>query len=167
MPLKRLHLVYSGTSITDVIEAMTSLSCASLLLSDLNISAAVLFVMSCYVWVCREQPTPLTSDVKEPSHVTFVVQSDPIDVAPNHTTKHRGEHAIDIVTLFEQMPLVGAVVAEWKINLIALAPDGRKLFAAANTRIETTMGLSNGALRGILGRALGTLRRMPALRSNP
>ena len=34
--------------------------------------------------------------------------------------------------------------------------------------IETTMGLSNGALRGILGRALGTLRRMPALqRSNP
>jgi RNA polymerase sigma-70 factor (ECF subfamily) len=28
--------------------------------------------------------------------------------------------------------------------------------------IETTMGLSNGALRGILGRALGTLRRMPA-----
>src|ERR1700722_2612449 len=29
--------------------------------------------------------------------------------------------------------------------------------------IETTMGLSNGALRGILGRALGTLRRMPAL----
>jgi RNA polymerase sigma-70 factor, ECF subfamily len=33
--------------------------------------------------------------------------------------------------------------------------------------IETTMGLSNGALRGILGRALGTLRRMPSLRSNP
>jgi RNA polymerase sigma-70 factor (ECF subfamily) len=34
--------------------------------------------------------------------------------------------------------------------------------------IETTMGLSNGALRGILGRALGTLRRMPGLeRSNP
>ncbi len=29
--------------------------------------------------------------------------------------------------------------------------------------IETTMGLSNGALRGILGRALGTLRRMPSL----
>jgi RNA polymerase sigma-70 factor (ECF subfamily) len=29
--------------------------------------------------------------------------------------------------------------------------------------IEQTMGLSNGALRGILGRALGTLRRMPAL----
>src|ERR1700722_13997334 len=37
--------------------------------------------------------------------------------------------------------------------------------------IEEQMGLSNGALRGILrralGRALGTLRRMPALRSNP
>jgi RNA polymerase sigma-70 factor (ECF subfamily) len=34
--------------------------------------------------------------------------------------------------------------------------------------IETTMGLSNGALRGILGRALGTLRRMPGLeRSSP
>jgi RNA polymerase sigma-70 factor (ECF subfamily) len=36
--------------------------------------------------------------------------------------------------------------------------------------IEQTMGLSNGALRGILGRALGTLRRMPALateRSRP
>jgi RNA polymerase sigma-70 factor (ECF subfamily) len=33
--------------------------------------------------------------------------------------------------------------------------------------IENAMGLSNGALRGILGRALGTLRRMPALqRSN-
>jgi RNA polymerase sigma-70 factor (ECF subfamily) len=31
--------------------------------------------------------------------------------------------------------------------------------------IEQTMGLSNGALRGILGRALGTLRRMPALAS--
>ncbi len=30
--------------------------------------------------------------------------------------------------------------------------------------IETAMGLSNGALRGILGRALGALRRMPALR---
>jgi RNA polymerase sigma-70 factor (ECF subfamily) len=29
--------------------------------------------------------------------------------------------------------------------------------------IEATMGLSNGALRGILGRALGTLRRMPGL----
>ena len=29
--------------------------------------------------------------------------------------------------------------------------------------IETTMGLSNGALRGILGRALSTLRRMPGL----
>jgi RNA polymerase sigma-70 factor (ECF subfamily) len=29
--------------------------------------------------------------------------------------------------------------------------------------IENTMGLSNGALRGILGRALGTLRRMPGL----
>jgi len=29
--------------------------------------------------------------------------------------------------------------------------------------IETTMGLSNGALRGILGRGLGTLRRMPGL----
>jgi len=29
--------------------------------------------------------------------------------------------------------------------------------------IETAMGLSNGALRGILGRALGTLRRMPGL----
>jgi RNA polymerase sigma-70 factor (ECF subfamily) len=29
--------------------------------------------------------------------------------------------------------------------------------------IETAMGLSNGALRGILGRALGTLRRMPDL----
>ena len=29
--------------------------------------------------------------------------------------------------------------------------------------IETEMGLSNGALRGILGRALGTLRRSPAL----
>jgi RNA polymerase sigma-70 factor (ECF subfamily) len=29
--------------------------------------------------------------------------------------------------------------------------------------IETTMGVSNGALRGILGRALGTLRRMPGL----
>jgi RNA polymerase sigma-70 factor (ECF subfamily) len=29
--------------------------------------------------------------------------------------------------------------------------------------IETAMGVSNGALRGILGRALGTLRRMPAL----
>jgi len=29
--------------------------------------------------------------------------------------------------------------------------------------IETAMGLSNGALRGILGRALGTLRRMPAM----
>jgi RNA polymerase sigma-70 factor (ECF subfamily) len=33
--------------------------------------------------------------------------------------------------------------------------------------IETAMGLSNGALRGILGRALETLRRMPSLRSNP
>ena len=33
--------------------------------------------------------------------------------------------------------------------------------------IESRMGLSNGALRGILGRALGTLRRLPALqRSN-
>jgi RNA polymerase sigma-70 factor (ECF subfamily) len=33
--------------------------------------------------------------------------------------------------------------------------------------IESEMGLSNGALRGILGRALGTLRRMPGLeRSN-
>ena len=31
--------------------------------------------------------------------------------------------------------------------------------------IETTMGLSNGALRGILGRALGTLRRMPGFES--
>jgi RNA polymerase sigma-70 factor (ECF subfamily) len=30
--------------------------------------------------------------------------------------------------------------------------------------IEAAMGLSNGALRGILGRALGTLRRMPALK---
>ncbi len=30
--------------------------------------------------------------------------------------------------------------------------------------IETRMGVSNGALRGILGRALGTLRRMPQLR---
>ena len=30
--------------------------------------------------------------------------------------------------------------------------------------IESAMGLSNGALRGILGRALGTLRRMPALK---
>lgn len=30
--------------------------------------------------------------------------------------------------------------------------------------IESTMGLSNGALRGILGRALGTLRRMPELK---
>lgn len=29
--------------------------------------------------------------------------------------------------------------------------------------IETSMGVSNGALRGILGRALGTLRRMPGL----
>lgn len=29
--------------------------------------------------------------------------------------------------------------------------------------IEASMGLSNGALRGILGRALGTLRRMPGL----
>jgi RNA polymerase sigma-70 factor (ECF subfamily) len=29
--------------------------------------------------------------------------------------------------------------------------------------IETEMGLTNGALRGILGRALGTLRRMPGL----
>ena len=29
--------------------------------------------------------------------------------------------------------------------------------------IENTMGVSNGALRGILGRALGTLRRMPGL----
>jgi RNA polymerase sigma-70 factor (ECF subfamily) len=29
--------------------------------------------------------------------------------------------------------------------------------------IESQMGLTNGALRGILGRALGTLRRMPAL----
>jgi len=29
--------------------------------------------------------------------------------------------------------------------------------------IETAMGLSNGVLRGILGRALGTLRRMPSL----
>ena len=29
--------------------------------------------------------------------------------------------------------------------------------------IETAMGLSNGALRGILGRALGTMRRMPGL----
>jgi RNA polymerase sigma-70 factor (ECF subfamily) len=29
--------------------------------------------------------------------------------------------------------------------------------------IEQTMGVSNGALRGMLGRALGTLRRMPAL----
>jgi len=29
--------------------------------------------------------------------------------------------------------------------------------------IEAEMGLSNGALRGILGRALGTLRRMPGL----
>ena len=29
--------------------------------------------------------------------------------------------------------------------------------------IENTKGLSNGALRGILGRALGTLRRMPGL----
>ena len=29
--------------------------------------------------------------------------------------------------------------------------------------IEDQMGLTNGALRGILGRALGTLRRMPAL----
>jgi RNA polymerase sigma-70 factor (ECF subfamily) len=29
--------------------------------------------------------------------------------------------------------------------------------------IESTMGVSNGALRGILGRALGTLRRMPGL----
>ncbi len=29
--------------------------------------------------------------------------------------------------------------------------------------IERAMGLSNGALRGILGRALGTLRRLPAL----
>jgi RNA polymerase sigma-70 factor (ECF subfamily) len=33
--------------------------------------------------------------------------------------------------------------------------------------IETEMGLSNGALRGILGRALGTLRRMPALERYP
>jgi RNA polymerase sigma-70 factor (ECF subfamily) len=32
--------------------------------------------------------------------------------------------------------------------------------------IEDQMGLTNGALRGILGRALGTLRRMPTLRSN-
>jgi len=32
--------------------------------------------------------------------------------------------------------------------------------------IESQMGLSNGALRGILGRALGTLRRMPTLRSS-
>ena len=33
--------------------------------------------------------------------------------------------------------------------------------------IEDQMGLTNGALRGILGRALGTLRRMPSLRSTP
>jgi RNA polymerase sigma-70 factor (ECF subfamily) len=32
--------------------------------------------------------------------------------------------------------------------------------------IEESMGLSNGALRGILGRALGTLRRMPGLERN-
>jgi RNA polymerase sigma-70 factor, ECF subfamily len=32
--------------------------------------------------------------------------------------------------------------------------------------IEMRMGLSNGALRGILGRALGTLRRMPGLERN-
>ena len=32
--------------------------------------------------------------------------------------------------------------------------------------IETSMGLSNGALRGILGRALGTMRRMPGLERN-
>jgi RNA polymerase sigma-70 factor (ECF subfamily) len=32
--------------------------------------------------------------------------------------------------------------------------------------IETTMGVSNGALRGILGRALGTLRRIPSLERN-
>ena len=31
--------------------------------------------------------------------------------------------------------------------------------------IETRMGISNGALRGILGRALGTLRRHPGLHS--
>jgi RNA polymerase sigma-70 factor (ECF subfamily) len=30
--------------------------------------------------------------------------------------------------------------------------------------IEEQMGLTNGALRGILGRALGTLRRMPGLK---
>ena len=33
--------------------------------------------------------------------------------------------------------------------------------------IETAMGVSNGALRGMLGRALGTLRRMPGLERNP
>ena len=44
----------------------------------------------------------------------------------------------------------------------------RYLEGMDHASIERTMGVSNGALRGILGRALGTLRRMPALqRSNP
>jgi len=64
---------------------------------------------------------------------------------------------------------------EWQIHLrraLATLPEEhrtaltlRYLEGHDYRAIEAAMGLSNGALRGILGRALGTLRRMPALKS--
>jgi RNA polymerase sigma-70 factor (ECF subfamily) len=75
---------------------------------------------------------------------------------------------------FETMADPGAATPEHEAHLrraLATLPEEhrtaltlRYLEGLDYRAIETRMGLSNGALRGILGRALGTLRRMPALK---
>ena len=83
---------------------------------------------------------------------TFETMADPGAATPGSAMEHEEHQA--------QLRRALATLPEEHRTAVTL----RYLEGLDYRAIETQMGVSNGALRGILGRALGTLRRMPALK---
>ncbi len=84
---------------------------------------------------------------------------DVFDTLPDHTTITPGSALEQEEREARLRRALASLPEEHRTALTLRYLDGLDYRA-----IESAMGLSNGALRGILGRALGTLRRMPALR---
>jgi RNA polymerase sigma-70 factor (ECF subfamily) len=86
------------------------------------------------------------------------VSPDTFHTLPDHASERPGANMQLRESLGRLRRALGTLPEEHRTALTLRYLEGLDYRA-----IEQTMGVSNGALRGMLGRALGTLRRMPAL----
>ena len=123
----------------------------------------------------HQQRHTLREPEKFPAWLMTVARNAARDRFRRRRPPHDGEDAFRTL-VDHQAPTPGSALEKEEhqariLRAVATLPEDhrtavtlRYLEGLDHRTIETTMGLSNGALRGILGRALGTLRRMPGLK---